>query len=453
MANSRNLPTNVKAENGLLSCAMVRPNETLVICKRLGLTADQFSGPGQKRLYKGILELSRDGKTVDPVMLNNVVKGINGLMDALLDSPSTYTDDAVRDYTLVIIEHALAGDLIKAARAQATPLYEMQESVVDTARQLRDEMDAILLAHSRTQKQVIENPADTLERENGWSVRVGIPWFDERLRLPSGLVHSIGGDPSVGKSLIAYQTIGFNATKGCARKGKGVAMIMAEDKILDLQMTLLSQLEGKIDMVFVNRIRYDPAFKTEGNLNIVRELWDRHYGDIHFVAASIKDGPEAVLAAIEALPGEHFVVIDHAFAIVNQGKVQHDQQHRDYNKLYSGLETIADRCNHVILIFSQYKLSERGKKNPDRGQDAIIGGSIVANVSITMVNMWKPEGDFSQTPSGWQAVMIECVKVKARMVVDDETGVTKDPMDGPGIIRINLKHRVIGDPPEREIYL
>jgi len=447
------LPTNMEAENGLLACAMAQIDATLSICKRLGLRSDQFSGKVQRKLYKGMLKLSADGSTVDRVMLNNLVKGTGDFIDTLTDAPSSYHEGAAEDYARVIINHALAGDLINAARARATPLYKMTGSVVDAARQLRDEMDAILLAHSRTIQQVMENPADALAQENGWSVRLGIPWFDERLRFTSALCHSLGGDPSAGKSLVAYQAIGFNATEGCAKEGKGVAIFMAEDKVLDLQMTLLSQLKGEIDMVFVNRIRYDPAFKTEGNLNIVREMWDKYYGNVHFIAASIKDGPEAVLAAIEALPGEHFVVIDHAFAVVNQGSEQHNQQHRDFNKLYSGLELLAERGNHVILILSQYKLSERGKNNPDRGQDAIIGGSIVANVSITIVNMWKPEGEVTQTPSGWQAVKIECVKCKARMVVNDETGITKDPMDGPGIIRINLKHRVIGVPSEREINL
>lgn len=436
----KQLPTNLVAENGALSCAMTMPDTILPIYQRLGLTAEQFSGVQQKRLYAAMLALREDGKTIDQVMLSGLLTGMADLNKQLLDSPSQDTPTAAVDYALTVIEAALSRDVIEASRFAAMPLYGMKKPVVDVARELRDRMDEVLITHGRTTTKPMTNPADDLAEEDGWSVQIGIPWFDERIRLVSGRCHGLAGDPNTGKSLIAYQTVGFNA---CA--GIPTAIFVAEDKELDIKTTLLAQLQGRIDMVFVNRIRYDPSFKTESNLAIVREMWDEHYGNVHFIAASVTGGPEAVLNAIEALPGPHFVVVDHAYAVVGQARKQSDQMYRDYILFYSGLEMVTERCNHITLILNQYKVSERGSKNPDRGEDAQFGGSIVQNILFTMVHMWKPSGEDTETPSGWQAVYIECVKAKARMVVN-EAGEVKDPLDGPGVIRIHLKYRVIGEP-------
>jgi hypothetical protein len=440
-----NLPTNIEAENGLLACAMVNADATLAICKQLGLTANQISGPAQKKLYKGMLQLSEGGKTVDRVMLNNLATGMGKFMETLLDAPSSYTTEAARDYALVVIEHALARDVITAARAQATPLYKMKESVVDTARRLRDEMDNVLLAHSRTEQQEMENPADALARETGWSVQIGIPWFDERLRLPSGALHGLAADPNMGKSSTSIQSAGYNA-----RAGIPCALFVAEDDVLDVQLTLLSQLEGKVDMVFVNRIRFDPSFKTESNLDVVRQMWDEHYKDTPLVIMAIPDGPDAIVSAIDALQGPHYVIVDHAYAVVGQSTKKIEKDYQEYRSFYTALRSSARRHNHIILVLNQYKVLERGKSN--RVLDAQFGGSGVANILHTAVHMWKPEGDFTSSPSGWQAVTVECVKVKARMVIDESTGLTKDPMDGEGTIYIQYKHRLVGDP-SRPIYL
>jgi len=440
-----NMPSNVEAENGVLICALVQPDAVLESMIRLGLTPEKFHGSRQKRMFAEMLRLKREHTTIDGVTLAPVMKSMEDLVTDLDEVHASYSLEAAEDYARLILECSWKRDVITFARNRATPLIGNNgPSAVEMAVALRDEMNSIILEHARSKRRKLDNPADALEREDRWSVRVGIPWFDDRLRLTSGVVHGIGGDSNIGKSLVADQTAGFNA-----RAGVPVAVFKSEDKVLDFQLNLLSQLKEGIDTLFISRIKYDDNFKTEENLRIVRDLWDTHYSKVAIVATSIRQGPQELLAAIEALPEPHYVVIDHAYAIVIQGESKFTQEHRDFSLLYSGLENLADSGNHVILIFNQFKLSERKATLETRSADAQYGGSVIQNACRTMVHMWKPTGnDVAQCPySGWYAIRIECLKVKDRLVAN-EAGIPIDPLDGPGLIYGNVKHRIIGDPAE-----
>lgn len=449
---SKRLPTNPAAENGALSCALILPDIVLPIYVRLGLQPEQFSGGNHQELYRRMLELFQAGKIVDQVTVVNLLAAMPDEFTAEIgQSPSSDTAAAARDYAQEIVEYDIARKTILATRQAALEVYPMDMPVVDIVTNLRGNLENVLAIHSRTVNPRMANPADALEEEDGWSVQMGIDWFDQRIRWTSGHIHGLAGDPSTGKSLCAIQSAAYNVSKGVP-----TALIVAEDKILDIQLTMLAQKEDKIDMWFVNRIRYDRVFKTPGNLAIVREQWDKYYKDTNLIGISTTDGPQDVLNAIEALPGPHYVIVDHAYAVVFQSKAKSGGDYKidQFNYFYTQLKILAARYNHIVLILNQYKISARGKGNVDRGRDAQFGGPVIANALITQVHMWEPDDTYPQTDSAnQQAVRIQCVKTKSRMVIDPETGGPKNPLDGVGTIFIKLKYRLIKGEDERPMYL
>jgi replicative DNA helicase len=431
--SSRELPTNIAAESGVLSCILTN-KKSLPAVVAMGLSDAHFSDQRHARLYEEIVALYRAGRPVDGVTLDKILTAYGGLGKRLYESPSSDTPDAAEDYARTIVKSAIAREAILAFRKHATRAYNPSNSIESILADMQKSMDEMRSTLSRTTNPCLSNPADALAAGSEWSVRPGVPWFDERIRFASGRVHGVAADPSAGKSMFAIQSAASNL-----KDGVSVAVFLAEDDRLDVQLTLLAQT-GELDMAFVNRIRFDENFKTEENLQKVRELWDEHFSNVKLRAFTVSQGPEEVLDNIRALNDDkYYIIIDHAFAVIGQGE-KRIEDHRAFTEFYAGLNRLAKNGNHVIVVLNQFKLSGRKSGLTDRELDAQYGGAGIAAILWTVVHMWVDD-PVSKLDSGWIAVNIVCKKNKARLVID-EKGNPVDPMDGPGIIYIQPEHRL-----------
>ena len=428
------LPTNLKAERALLSALLIQPDKKLPLVRQMGLKAEQFSGRAERRLYSGVLALHEAGKTVDVVMLVNEHPELEEFINGLGPVQSTDTDQAIQDYARLVISAHLHCETIVAARDLAQPLYSTSADLVETMSTARARLDQVMTAHRQTLELAVSNPADALGETDGWSVSMGIKWFDDRLRYVSGRLHFLAADPNKGKSSCAIQAVGHNV-----RQGVPSAIIIAEDSTLDVQLTLLAQVEG-IDMVFVNRVQFDPTFKTESNIDVVRKLWDEHYKDAPLRIVKVSQGPDEVVAAIQALPGAHFVVIDHAYAVISQAEKRLDKEHQSFMAFFTKVLTATKKGNHVMLILNQYTKSARTKE--DRGPDAQYGGSGILGIGYTIVHMWGSDSEFSKSSTGVEGISIQCVKAKARLLLDEQGNIV-NPEDGVSEIYILNKYRLV----------
>lgn len=440
MAN-RELPTNLAAETGVLRCILTNP-KSLPAIAAMGLSHTHFHDMQRHHLFKEVMALYRSGRTVDLITLGKKLDGESRLYKELTDSPSSDTVDAAKDYAKLVIGNAVARDMIIASGKCIQEAHRLGEPIEDTISTLQKTMDEMIATLSRTINPDLENPADTLARGEEWSVRPGVPWFDERIRFASGRVHGVGADPSAGKSMFAIQSARYNLSVGVP-----VAMFLAEDDVLDVQLTMLAQT-GEVDMGFVNRIRFEENFKTENNLSKVRELWDKHYSRIDLRAFTISQGPEEVLDNIRALDGKYYVIIDHAFAVIGQGEKK-IEDHRAFTTFYAGLNRLAKAGNHVVVVLNQFKLSGRDKSLTNRPLDSQYGGAGIGAILWTVVHMWIDDDD-SDRMDGWIAVSVQCEKNKAQLVIDDN-GKPVNPMDGPGLIYIQPEHRLFAS--RDQIYL
>lgn len=430
--STRELPRDIAAESGVISCALVNPTRTLPLYASIGLASDHFSSMAHSRFYAEMMSLYRSGKTVDAVMLSKQLEKTDGLYDQVAGVKSSDTPKAGRDYAIRIIQSAIARDSILAAGKCAKAAYRANGNIMNLISDLQATLDGLTATHARTVNPDLVNPADALAAGDEWSVQLGVPWFDERIRFPSGRIHGIAADPSAGKSTVAIQAAVFNLLAG-----NKVALFLAEDDVLDVQLTMLAQTQ-KVDMAFVNRIRFEQNFKTEDNLCKVREIWDEHYKDLPLRIFMISAGPQEVLDNVRALDDRYFVIIDHAFAVVGQGD-RRIEDHRAFSTFYNGLNKVSKSGNHVTVVLNQFKLS--GRSGDGRGADAQYGGSGIRNYLWTIVHMWIEDEELARDDDGWIAVSAQCEKAKARLVIDD-AGKPVDPMDGPGVVYINPDHRL-----------
>lgn len=435
MVAGRKLPTNVQAENAALSCALVQPDIILPIYTRMGLLPDHFTRNDRPALYRRMVELAQAGTTIDPVTLG---KQWGDLLGELGSTLSTDTSQAARDYAQEVIAYALRRQRILDARQSANEAYNNKPlpHIIGGAQRA---LDKVRNAYTRTLELIVSNPADELAESAGWSIQFGVPWLDERLRLVSGRLHFLAGDPNSGKSSLALQSVGFNLSRGIP-----CAVIVAEDDALDVKLSLLAQTEN-IDMVFINRVMFDPTFKTQSNIEKVRVLWEQNFSDAPLRIIKVSEGPGEVVSAINALDKPHYVIVDHAFAVISQAEKMLDKEHMSFMRFFADVLTSTKRGNHITLMLNQY--TKAARKALNRGPDSQYGGSGVQNIAFLMVHLWCPESDYTTAPSGWMAVMIECVKSKARLLVHPGSGTIVNPEDGPGTIYMHLAHRLVKERP------
>ena len=94
---SKQLPANLAAETGVLSCVFTDPSRVLPAIASMGLSHTHFHDMQRHHLFKEVMALYRSGKTVDLVTLSKKLNSKSKLYKELTDSPSSDTAAAAKD--------------------------------------------------------------------------------------------------------------------------------------------------------------------------------------------------------------------------------------------------------------------------------------------------------------------------------------------------------------------
>jgi hypothetical protein len=157
----------------------------------------------------------------------------------------------------------------------------------------------------------------------------------------------------------------------------------------------------------------------------------------------ITGGPSEVTSLVNSLTKPSLICIDHAFAVVAQGRVLPDvREHQTFMRLFAAVETAAKRGNHVVVMVNQY--TKAGREGTVRGPDAQYGGSGVQNIATSMIHLARPAAEV-ETAVGYRKMRFTIPKCRA-MLVADENGNPVDPVqvtsDVPGYFFLNVKYRL-----------
>jgi hypothetical protein len=212
--------------------------------------------------------------------------------------------------------------------------------------------------------------------------------------------------------------------------------------MLDVTLSLLLQTR-EIDGVFCTNMRYNQAYRTERNLQLVEDLWEQHYGGLPLRIYVSDQGVDEVVSLVSSQTTPSLILIDHAYAIVGQSaKGTGLKEHQQYINLFSRVRAAIKRRNHVGIMFNQFKLS--GRADSHRGPDAQYGGSGVQNIMATMLHIWPEDSEEAVTSNGFRLINSLCVKIRA-MILADENGFPIDPRGQEDRFWLENRYRKIVD--------
>lgn len=424
---TRQPPSNKQAEINLLSAAFISPKTVIPKAMALGLQVSDFNWVRHGWAWEAMLSLREDGNPVSPPTVwqwmkarDRITQQHQEMVDSLFKSGAG--SEEAEFWTLEIIDKSLRRRKLGLARTIGQSVFDEEQDAYLLNAEHGRELDAINDRYIRARCPIAGNPADELRETRRWHTNSGIGFIDQWIRLTSGEVHFIAGDPGCGKTTIAVQAAGYNAQHGI-----NTAVIVAESENLEITLSLLLQT-GEIEVPFVNKLRYDPNAHTEANLDVVDRLWKEHYEGLPLRVFSTTTGVDEVVSIMSALTQPHLVIVDHAFAIVNQSEQQKNfKEHQQFNQLFSRTKKIAERNNHVVVMMNQF--TKEGRRGEERGPDAQYGGSGVQNVASTMIHLWSMGEDDDivyTTKVGFRQIAAKFWKVRA-MLLADENGYPIDP--------------------------
>jgi energy-coupling factor transporter ATP-binding protein EcfA2 len=421
-------------EARMIGLAVTEPKYAIPHAKRVGMTWSDFKTREHKKIWKELEEMWETGVTIDPSTVKARV-GMDGYIDDLADFEGTVDAEA---YAKIIVTDAIERDEVNLShhiqgiakkKGAGTVLAEIQ-----------DEVNRLSARYARMKSPLAQNPAEELENTEGWSTATGLPFLDRLVRLTSGGLHFLAGDPGSGKSTLITHMLAYNARHGVPSVG-----ILAESTPLDIKLAMLTQTQ-KLSASFASRIRFDPEFRTDSRIERIRELWHDNFEGLPLQIHRVNEGPDAVISLVNSITEPSFVCIDHAFAVVSQGRVRPDgREHQTFMRFFASTEAAAKRNNHVVVMVNQY--TKAGREGEERGADAEYGGSGIQNIATTMTHIMQPKSA-AEAAVGYRKMTFTIPKCRAMLVVDQHNNPI-DPVqrtsDMPGHFWLNVKYRLAED--------
>jgi hypothetical protein len=418
-------------EARLVGLAITEPEYAIPRARAVGLVWSDFLGKAHRELWEGLVEMWDIGMGIDPATVKARLHK-DTYVDQLAEVTGTIDADS---YARIIVERAIKrGQLALVNRIQSlTKDHDTREVLAEA----QSELDRLSARYARMVNPIAVNPADELATSRAWSTTTGLLFLDRLVRLTSGSIHFLAGDPGSGKSTLVSHMLAHNAKRGVNSVG-----ILAESSPLDIKMAMLTQTQH-ITARFASLVRYNPNFRTRDNIQTVRELWDDHYTDLPLSIYRVNEGPDAVVSLVSSITVPSLICIDHAYAVVSQGRVRADgKEHQTFMRLFAAVETAAKRNNHVIVMANQY--TKAGRSEETRGPDAQYGGSGVQNIASTMIHLYQPMAEID-TAVGYRKMRFTIPKCRALLVVD-ENNRDVDPVqvtrEYPGMFWLNTRYRL-----------
>jgi hypothetical protein len=401
----------MQVELRLTASAIRNPETVIPEAQASGLSPTDFSNHKMSLVWRALYEMWNEGIAIDEVTTRdksdvNTKRILEEAGDQEID-PQTYIK--------IVLEKSLERILKNSASEMAEIAQEDVQSAISYAARLSEGASE---RWARMVSPTITNPADMLDASGGWHTTTGLEFIDRIVRLTSGGLHFLAGDPGSGKTSLVIHALAHNARRGVPSIG-----ILAESSQLEISLAMLTQAQ-KLSAYQANQIRYNPEYRTEENIQRVRHLWDKEFGDLPLQIFSVTDGPQAVINIVNSISKPSFICIDHAFAVVAQNRGADQREYQTFNDLFSGVESAAERNDHVVVMVNQYTKS--GRQGEKRGPDAQFGGSGVQNYATTMIHLMKPEADVS-TAAGYRKMQATIPKCRA-MLAADENGNPIDPV-------------------------
>ncbi len=435
-------PRNMYAETAFLGLAMTDPSHTIPEALKRGLSAADFGWPATFKIWELIIELHGSGAVVDPLLVisaarnKGVLKQIGGtdaidrLTESVLSSPVN-----ARVYVENIVDCAIRREAKRLLAKFGAIADDQDEDVQSGIGNVTSDLQKVATRLTRMRNPEIGNPADSLAVSRGWHTFTGLRFIDRWMALVSEEIHFLAGDPTSGKTTLFIHIAAHNVQNGVP-----TVIISAETDELEIQLSMLT-MTREVNAAFVSAMRHDSSKRTPINIQKIRELWDKHYGDCPLQIHKVNSGADEVVSIVAGIMEPSLILIDHAFAVIAQTETSAGmREHQQFLQFFARTLVATKRNNHITIMANQY--TKEGRKEIERGPDAQYGGSGVQNIAGSMTHLWHPGSDI--TAAGYHHIVGKFVKVRAKILVDEQ-GRMIDPQGKPLSFYIENKYRIVVD--------
>jgi replicative DNA helicase len=376
-------PHSLEAEQGLLGCLLLNPQENIPISiSELAAGPESLYDLRHRTVYESILKLADEGKPVDLIALvqrlrdEKQIDHVGGLpfLSTLQDSVPCATH--ISYYLGIIKEKAALRRLIATCTDYVGKAFEP----VDSAHKLIEEFERDALAvrvnsgkEGKSFSSLLEGAVRQVEKVASTTGILGVPTGyvdldDATEGLQGGEVIVIAARPSQGKTSLA-----MNIAENAAKAGNPVGVFSLEmsDHSLTLRM-LLSR--AKTSLRAIRRMTVED--KQEVSYAIAES-----HASLSWLPLHIMDCPGATIERIQSLARrlkqQHAIkllVIDYMQLV--QTSQRRDSMREQVTDISQGIKRIARELDIPVIVLSQLNRDVEQRKGKPRLSDLRESGAI-----------------------------------------------------------------------------
>ncbi len=419
-------PHSIEAEQGVLGCVLLSPNENLGLClEKLKSGKEVFYDLRHQHLFEVMVEMYDHKEAIDLVTLSqqlkdkNQLEGVGGL-SYLASLPDAVPSAANLTYYLDIVrEKYLLRRMIRTCTAVVGQVYE-HEGEVD---ELLDEVERDILriseerveSSTRTIKELVHKAINTIEefhQRQGMltGISTGFPDLD---KLTSGLhggeMIVIAARPSMGKTSLAMNI---------------AEHVVIEHKLPVGVFSLEMTAESLVLRVLCSRARV--------NLRDIREgfLAERDFPKLTNAAGKLANAPLFIddtpgLSILQLRARARRMVQQHGVKlfVVDYLQLLHstarrvDNRQQEIADISNGIKALAKELAVPVIVLSQLNREvEKEKNRTPRLSDLRESGAIEQDADLVAL-LYKPnsgEGDEGNAREEQDAVTVNLLIAKQR---------------------------------------
>ncbi len=393
--NTPTIPCEIEAEIALIGCIFLDENVIYEVSDLL--VPDDFYDQKNKLIYRTMLQLSKDGKSIDAATVlstlsaNNILDQCGGVDYISKIADYGYSTSNVDSYVELIENASLRRNTINTLNSLAQNGYDnsvsafdylenVEKSIFELSKRRRVESFKSI---SIVSKNVLENTEKNATRnEDVIGLDTGFQSLNKYTQgFQNGSLIILAARPAMGKSAMA-----MNLAVNIASKNKNGHSTVA---IFSLEMSAEQLVERMIACDSSIRLSQIKSGR------IVRNEWLRfttscsRLGALNLYFDDSSDSTIATIRAkcrkLKAESGLDFIVIDYLQLIESDQASQRASQQEKISKITRSLKLMARELEVPVLALSQLsrKVEERDDKKPIMA-DLRDSGSIEQDADIVM---------------------------------------------------------------------
>jgi replicative DNA helicase len=401
-------PHAIEAEQGVLGCVLLSPNECLGQCiEKLKTGADVFYDLRHQTIYTAVVEMYDKRDPIDIITLQQRLKD-KGLLDQIGGIPylnalqDSVPSAANLSYYLDIVEEkALLRKLIHACTDVVGRVYDYEGEVDGLLDEV--ERDILRISESRAEggiepvKSLVHKAIGTVENFfNRQGALGGLgTGFQDLDRMTDGLhggeMIVIAARPSMGKTSLAMNVAEYVVLEQKLPVGVFSLEMTAESLVLRM---LCSNAR-------VNLRNIREGFMTEADFPKLTNS----AGRMSSAPLFIDDSPGLSILQLRARArrmwqqhGVKLFVVDYLQLLHSTSRRAQENRQQEIAEISSGIKALAKELNVPVIVLAQLNRElEKDKSRKPRLSDLRESGSIEQDADLVGL-LYKPASDDDETP-------------------------------------------------------